>query len=275
MTLETAINRTLQSRFQQVDSQTDPSQFFSYLDRLAQLPGIESSRGAGLHFLQSLERGRIAEVGCGVGTMAERIASAMPESVHVKGWDKSAAMIKEAQARYGSVPRLSFGTGSFDSVEPSSLEALWLERVLVHTSEPEEALARCIRGLKPNGKIVVLEPDWGTLVINGVEEGLQSKWLLDLCGFQVRGTVGRSLPVLFRKNSIRVDSLQGFVIPFASLSELNQIINIDWSLQTATARGTTTKAETDLLLTQLTSADASDELCGMFVLAGAFGTLVR
>jgi 2-polyprenyl-3-methyl-5-hydroxy-6-metoxy-1,4-benzoquinol methylase len=273
MTSESALNRILQSRFQQVDRQADPSLFFSYLDRLGQLPGIEKSREAGLRFLQGIERGQIAEVGCGVGTMAARIASMMPKPIHVTGWDKSAAMIGEAKSRHCSVARLSFGMGSFDAVETSSVDALWLERVLVHTPEPEQALVRCIQGLKPNGKIVVLEPDWGTLVINGVEDQLQRKWLLDLCGFQVQGTIGRSLPVLLRRCSIRVDLLEGFVIPFASFSELNQIINIDWSLQASTSRGTTTKIETDSILAQLKSADKLGDLCGMFVLVGAFGTL--
>ena len=275
MPLESKPKRNLGSRFQQVDVQRDPPLFFEYLDHLGKLPGIERSRCSGLQFLVGIDKGRIVDIGCGVGTMAARIASTVPDPVEVLGLDKSSMMIAQASARHSKIQRLGFSTGSFDSIEASSVEALWVERVLVHTPEPNLAFSQCVRALRPDGRVVVLEPDWGSLVINSVDESLQSKWKVDLCEFQVNGAIGRSLPVLFRDNSLRMEVYEGFVIRFESLVELNNIVNIDWSLNAAVSREALTATEAEALLKQLKGGDAMGKVCGLFVIAAAFGTLAR
>ena len=63
---------------------------------------------------------------------------------------------------------LPFENETFDSVRSA--------RVFQHLSNPEKALRECIRVLKPNGRIVISEPDWDTLVVDASTKEIFDIW---------------------------------------------------------------------------------------------------
>jgi SAM-dependent methyltransferase len=95
--------------------------------------------------------GRILEVGCGEGELAERLHREL--SVEVTAVDQSARMVeltrkRGVDARVGDAQQLEFDDGAFDCVV-----AAWM---LYHVRDLDRALAEIVRVLSPGGRLVAV-----------------------------------------------------------------------------------------------------------------------
>ncbi len=95
--------------------------------------------------------GRVLEVGCGRGELAERIATEL--GAEVTALDQSERMVELTRARgihtlVGDVEELPFEDGSFDCAA-----AAWM---LYHVSDVDRALAELARVLVPGGRLVAV-----------------------------------------------------------------------------------------------------------------------
>jgi SAM-dependent methyltransferase len=113
-------------------------------------PG-ESAQDRVLGALAAVPHGRVLEVGCGRGELAQRIAAELGSSVIAL--DLSPAMVAEAagrgvDARIGDIQALPFADGSFDAVV-----AAWM---LYHVPDLERGLAEVVRVLRPGGRFVAV-----------------------------------------------------------------------------------------------------------------------
>jgi SAM-dependent methyltransferase len=126
--------------------------------------------------------GRVAlDVGCGFGLETLRLAEAVRPGGRVAGIDKSGEFIALAQRRAaaagleidlraGDAQALPYPDHGFDIVRA--------ERVMVYLPEPMTALAEMRRVAKPGARIAIIEPDFGTNVIN-VPDRAQARAVLD------------------------------------------------------------------------------------------------
>ena len=265
---------TLQSRFQSVDSTIDPSYFIRYVDRLSTNPEIIRCRRIGLDFIAGHPVGDVVEIGCGVGDVCAQIAMLNRDS-QVLGLDKSRTMLEESRRRHGNVSNLKFGEGSFTNLQGRRADAVWIERVLVHCENPESALGMAADSLGSNGKLVVIEPDWGTLVVTGVDPKLVGPWTADITNVQLSGTVGRKLPLVFKKNSIALESHEIAFLPFESKADLNNLIDLQRTISGAVTHNVMSPSEALELTSQLAHADENEELFGFVALVIALGRKVR
>lgn len=92
---------------------------------------------------------RVADVGCGLGELGDRIQQEL--GAHVRAVDISERMVELARSRgldaqVADAERLPFGDGEFDCVF-----AGW---VLYHVPNVDRAIAECARILTPDGRLV-------------------------------------------------------------------------------------------------------------------------
>lgn len=101
---------------------------------------------------------RVADIGCGTGTLARLLVDA---GYTVDGLDFSPAMIERAQAK---VPESRFviGDASDPALEPNSYDAVLSRHVLWAMPDPVAAFDRWTRLLKPDGVVVLVEGRWHT-----------------------------------------------------------------------------------------------------------------
>jgi ubiquinone/menaquinone biosynthesis C-methylase UbiE len=100
---------------------------------------------------------RVLDVGCGTGTLLERIVDRYPDS-QVTGVDLSPAMVAQARRRLprrvtlevADAEALPFPAGSFDMVMSVSSFHFW--------PAPKGALAELRRVMRPGGRLVIT--DW-------------------------------------------------------------------------------------------------------------------
>ncbi len=104
---------------------------------------------------------RIADLGCGTGTLALLMAE---EGHAVDGIDISPEMVRRANAKAGTYPGVEFVVG--DAAEPpfdaGIYEVVLCRHVLWALPDPAAALARWVDLLTPTGRVLLIEGSWST-----------------------------------------------------------------------------------------------------------------
>lgn len=126
------------------------------------LPGVPG-------LVESLENGiRVADIGCGSGTVARLIGEAYPRS-HVFGYDTSQNSIAVARSRAEDVPNVEFHADAVKEIptEPG-FDLITTFDVVHDLADPEGALEHIEAALRPNGWYLLMEPN----VSSHLEENL-------------------------------------------------------------------------------------------------------
>ena len=192
----------VQGGFSEVDRSTDPQYFVAYLDAAGANAAIRLLEDRILERLQIKPGGRFLDVGCGTGDDVRGMARLVGPGGWVVGVDNSATMIEEASKRSAglSLPvefrladaaALDFADATFDGCRT--------ERVLQHVSDPQAVLGEIVRVAKPGGRVVCLEPDWETLVVDAPDRDTTRAILNFRCDSIKNGWIGRQLPRLFKQ----------------------------------------------------------------------------
>ena len=107
---------------------------------------------------------RVADVGCGVGTVTGLIGEIVGRDGYVVGMDYSGAQVAEARERLEACHHISFVEASaLDTGWPAeSFDFIYCRFLLLHLTDPEQALREMCRLLKPNGTLVCEDGDLTT-----------------------------------------------------------------------------------------------------------------
>jgi SAM-dependent methyltransferase len=118
---------------------------------------------------------RVADLGCGTGTLSLLLARA---GYAVDGVDFSPEMVRRARAKAGDVASFHRGDAASPPLPEATYDAVLCRHVLWALPSPAAALARWVELLAPAGRLVLIEGRWTT------DAGLTAAQTLDL----VRGT---------------------------------------------------------------------------------------
>ncbi len=105
---------------------------------------------------------RVADLGCGTGTLAELLLEMGHEVVAV---DLSAEMVARARAktaRFGGRARIEQADVVDPPVPAQSVDAVLARHLLWTLPDPVAALRRWVRLVRPGGRLVLVEGVWGT-----------------------------------------------------------------------------------------------------------------
>lgn len=104
---------------------------------------------------------RVLDVGCGTGEF-ERMAIEKFPQLTIVGVDMSPVMLERTRKKMAAFPRVSFETAEAEALpfEAEGYDVVILASVLHHVRDPETALRECARGLRPHGKLVLVDWCW-------------------------------------------------------------------------------------------------------------------
>jgi arsenite methyltransferase len=128
-------------------------------------------RGLVLAALGASPGDRILDVGCGPGFYCAEVLDQVGPEGSVVGVDPSPAMLALAAARCegrGEVELLD-GDALALPVADGAFDGAICVQVLEYVEAATEALAEIRRALRPGGRIVVWDVDWGTLSLHAAE----------------------------------------------------------------------------------------------------------
>jgi ubiquinone/menaquinone biosynthesis C-methylase UbiE len=203
----------------------------SYLDALAKLlVGIKQRS----YEVMSVQRGdTVLDVGCGPGTDTLTLGHLVGFTGEVVGVDADQGMLAEAdrraaeagmsgwvrheQADAGSLP---FEAGYFDACRS--------DRLFQHLHHPETVLHEMARVTRPGGRVVVVDTDYGTLVIDSPEIDVERR----LARFRAEhmhrnGYSGRQLYRLFKRQNLADISVEIFPVFLTDYAVARQVVALD------------------------------------------------
>lgn len=156
---------------------------------------------------------RVVDVGSGTGDDVREFAERVLPDGEAIGIEPNPGLRAEAERRAAnSTARFLGGTAAALPLDDACVDAVRCERVFQHLDDPEAAAAEFARVLRPGGRAVVIDMDWGTMILHSgdlaVTERVTSAMRADLpnplagrriagqlagAGLEVRARTARSL----------------------------------------------------------------------------------
>jgi SAM-dependent methyltransferase len=181
--------------FAEVDRTGAAGAYAGYLDGVRGIEAVAEWKERSFALLDPRPGAHLLDVGCGTGDDVLALAARVRPGGRVTGIDASAAMIEEARRRAGPADDVTLIVGGAEDLPlpDAVMDGCRAERTLQHVGRPAAAAAEMVRVTRPGGRVVVAEPDWGTLVVDA--DDLEATRAVALAALErVRsGAVGRAL----------------------------------------------------------------------------------
>ncbi len=129
---------------------------------------VAAQRDALLEMVAPRPGERVLDLGSGPGFMTLEAGRMVRAGGAVFGVDKSAPMLALAEKRCASQPQVSFREADALSLpfEDGGFDAAIVSQVYEYVTDMEAALAELCRVLRPGGRALIMDTDWGSLVWN-------------------------------------------------------------------------------------------------------------
>jgi ubiquinone/menaquinone biosynthesis C-methylase UbiE len=258
-----------QAAFTDVDRTADPQACVRWLDRQHALVFKQQYKARTFALLDLQPGHRVLDVGCGTGQDALALAERVVPGGEVIGLDYSRAMIEEARRRgrearvpatfvRGDAHRLGFADDTFDRCRA--------DRTFQHLADPEQALTEMIRVTKPGGRLLIVEPDHETLVIDTPYKEVTRRFLAFRADGLRQGDIAHRLFALFRAHGlveIGVEPLTEIATDYAAI---NGVMGFDRGIRTAAECGVVSRDEAERWIAYVEEAAST----GRFLYAMTF-----
>jgi ubiquinone/menaquinone biosynthesis C-methylase UbiE len=166
----------------------------------------------------------VLDIGCGPGDDLLDLSERVGPGGRLVGLDASEVMVAEARRRAkerGLSVTFEVGDATALPSDDDSFDVCRAARLLEHLDDPSGALAEMVRVTRREGRVVVFDFDWDTLVIDHPDKPTTRTVVLTYSDAIRNGWIGRQLPRLFREQRLEVLSIDPLhVFVHLTLAEL-------------------------------------------------------
>jgi ubiquinone/menaquinone biosynthesis C-methylase UbiE len=199
----------------------------------------------------------VLDVGCGTGIALCEIADMVGPEGTVVGLDPSTAMLEEARRRLKAAAahvELVEGTATSTGLESDRFDAVRTERVLMHVSEPLEALTELSRVTRPGGRILLIEPDHRRLALDTDAPDVWLRIITAVSRILPNMSAGLRAPSDATMLGLGVELIEPISCLFRSNSRFTEVFDLEAVRQAALVEGVT-DTQLDALMTEMALRD--------------------
>ncbi|MBK9264651.1 MAG: methyltransferase domain-containing protein [Polyangiaceae bacterium] len=166
----------------------------AFLDRMERKPDVIARRRRSYELLRAERGSSVADIGCGAGTAIFELAELVSPGGSVFGVDINESLINVARARAarrGIHATMQVGDAESLPYADGSLHGYRAERLYQHLRQPEPALKEAHRVLAPGGRIVLVDQDWDSVLLDSNDLATTRSIARATAGGIANGAVGR------------------------------------------------------------------------------------
>lgn len=228
--------------FTTVDEEGDPGAWIAVLDKLRTEPFYNSYKQRVLNLLEVHDGGRYLDLGSGTGDDARTIADAA--SCSVVAADRSQTMATVCLTR-GRVPPVVCEAADLPFPDETFDGAL-ADRTFQHFLEPALALAETVRVIKPGARLVVVDPDYDTQVMEFPDQALARKVLRYRADAMLRnGTIAHQMAGKFSEAGLRSIAVEPLTLTVRDPSAVDNVMGLKTWASTAASHGYIAKEDAE------------------------------
>ncbi|MCU7826157.1 methyltransferase domain-containing protein [Kitasatospora sp. DSM 101779] len=234
--------------------ETDTPDPIAYLDRVAATELGRSYKKRMLDELDVRPGSTVLDLGCGPGTDLDALAGAAGPTGRVVGLDHDRAAVGTATARTAGRPTVEVRLGDLHDLPlpDGAADRARTDRVLQHVADPGRALAEIRRVLRPGGRLVMGEPDWGTLTVDHPDSALTQAYTGYVTEQAVRNArIGSRLPRLAAEAGFAVPAVLPITPVFRDARAADRVLGLERCTRRAVTAGHLTPDGADRLLSHL------------------------
>jgi ubiquinone/menaquinone biosynthesis C-methylase UbiE len=262
------------SSFSNIDGAKRPTEFVHYMDDANAMEFFRLAKRRTYELLALSPGEHVLDVGCGAGDDVRALAEIVGTTGLAVGIDSSETMLNAARQRSANGPfPVQFLVGDATHLEfvDASFDGCRADRVLQHLTDPPVAVAEMARVLRPGGRVVVLEPDTGGLLIDAPDLEVTRR-ITEFRGGVVRsGWIGRQLRRLLTGAGLTDVEVAVLPSPRTDYAHTNASLRLDYYARCAAEAGVISAAEASAWSESLAAAAAAGDFCcvvTMFLVAG-------
>jgi len=234
--VESRARRDTRHGFEDVDDQPRPAAWVECLDTLHAEPFYREYK-ARVRALVAPEPGGVyVELGVGIGT------DALALGADVIGIDRSRTMCREARAR--GLAKAVVADAAALPLRSGSVDGCWSDRTFQHLPDPPAALAELVRIARPGAPIIVVDPDYGTQVMDFPDPELARKVLDFRAHHALRnGTLAHAMAEVFAAAGLERIAVERHTLVARDPSSLDNVLGLRSWARAAAKRELLTSAE--------------------------------
>jgi SAM-dependent methyltransferase len=217
---------------------------------------------------------RILDVVCGCGDDLRELATLVAPNGCAIGIDRSQSMIEEARRRNAGCElplQFELGDAGYLRWHSDYFDACCSDRVFQHLPDPEQTLSEMLRVLKPGGRVLVVDRDWGMVAVDASDAQTTRVVLNRACEGIRNGRMGKGLCGLFKKLGVINTVVQTKSISINSFSVADTLLDLRVVLGHAIAEKLVSQDLGAKWLNDLLERDAAGKFCATLSLCIACG----
>ncbi|HWL36669.1 MAG TPA: methyltransferase domain-containing protein [Frankiaceae bacterium] len=170
--------------FRDVDTSGVAPHLIAYLEAVAALPEVRAVHEITAAMLDAQPGERVLEVGCGLGADARELAERVLPAGEVVAIDLSKAMVEAARERHDERLPVTYDVADVTALpyDDASFDVVRIERVLQHVPDAALACREIARVLKPGGRVLAYDTDWGSFSVSIADTALAERCLAHIAG---------------------------------------------------------------------------------------------
>ena len=178
--------------FRDVDTSGVAPHLIAYLEAVAALPDVREVHDRTAALLDAKPGERVLEIGCGLGADARELAERVLPGGEVVAVDLSNAMVAAARERHDERLPVTYDVADVTALpyDDASFDIVRIERVLQHVPDAALACREIARVLKPGGRVLAYDTDWGSLAVGIADTALAERCLAHTAGRFVNRRAG-------------------------------------------------------------------------------------